>query len=69
MIRQIARRLAKEAAGAKDTDDADLPPDLFAQVQVEAATTGVRRPPPPPTRCAAAIGRAPGAPAPRCTQA
>jgi hypothetical protein len=39
VIRQIARRLAKEAAGANDTDDADLPPDLFAQVQAEAATT------------------------------
>jgi hypothetical protein len=25
--------------GANDTDDADLPPDLFAQVQAEAATT------------------------------
>jgi hypothetical protein len=39
VIRQISRRLAREAAGANDTDDADLPPDLFAQVQAEAATT------------------------------
>jgi hypothetical protein len=39
LIRQVARRLAKEATGADDTDDADLPPDLFAQVQAEAATT------------------------------
>ncbi|HEX2689477.1 MAG TPA: transposase [Kofleriaceae bacterium] len=38
VIRQIARRLAEEA-GVNNTDDADLPPDLFAQVQVEAATT------------------------------
>jgi hypothetical protein len=39
VIRQISRRLAREAAGANDTDEADLPPDLFAQVQAEAATT------------------------------
>jgi hypothetical protein len=29
VIRQIARRLAEEA-GVNNTDDADLPPDLFA---------------------------------------
>src|SRR3954464_15051012 len=39
VIRQISRRLAREAAGANDTDEADLAPDLFAQVQAEAATT------------------------------
>ena len=30
VIRQVARRLANEAAGVNDTDDADLPPDLIA---------------------------------------
>ncbi len=39
VIRQVARRLANEAAGVNDTDDADLPPDLIAQVQAEAAMT------------------------------
>jgi hypothetical protein len=64
VIRQVARRLAKEAA-SNDTDDVDLPPDLFAQVQAEA---GDHR---PPTfrACAAATACVPGATDFRCTPA
>jgi hypothetical protein len=39
VIRRVARRLADEAGASANAEDADLPPDLFAQVQAEAATT------------------------------
>jgi Putative transposase len=39
VIRRVARRLAHEAGESDDACDADQPPDLFAQVQAEAATT------------------------------
>ena len=39
MIRQVTRQLAKDAAASNDADDADLPPDLFTQVQAEAEAT------------------------------
>jgi len=68
VIRRIARRIAEEAGDNDAAGAPDASPDLFAQIQAEAATTWRSPATTPPTSCAAPTASARGPGASRCTQ-